>query len=106
MVKVTSKTKDSKEYYKKCSEVFKILSNPKRLQIMNEIKDKEVTVGEISKAICSRKSNTSQHLAYLRYAGIVVARRSGKNIYYKLADPRIIDPFKALTGLKLNRPLL
>lgn len=70
---------------------------------MNIIKDKEVTVNEISALLGTRKSNTSQHLAYLRYVGIVIARRQGKNIFYKLADPRIVEPCKVLSEVKINK---
>lgn len=70
---------------------------------MNIIKDREVTVNEISKILGTRKSNTSQHLAYLRYVGIVTARRDGKNIYYKLVDPKVVEPIKILSEIKINK---
>lgn len=103
MAKVTTKSPMKKESYVKCAELFKVMSNPKRLEIMNIIKDKEVTVNEISKMLGTRKSNTSQHLAYLRYVGVVIARRSGKNIFYKLADPKIVSPCKILSEVKINK---
>ena len=96
----------NKESYTKCAELFKVMSNPKRLEILNIIKDKEVTVNEISKILDVRKSNTSQHLAYLRYVGVVVARRSGKNIFYKLVDPRIVEPCKILSQIKIKNLLV
>jgi ArsR family transcriptional regulator len=96
----------NKESYTKCAELFKVMSNPKRLEILNIIKDKEVTVNEISKILDVRKSNTSQHLAYLRYVGVVVARRSGKNIYYKLVDPRLVEPCKILSQIKIKNLLV
>lgn len=96
---------NNKEFYFKCSEIFKIMSNPKRLEILDIIKDKEVTVNEISKLLGTRKSNTSQHLAYLRFTGIVTARRSGKNIFYKLLDPKIIESCQLLSEVKVNNIL-
>jgi len=103
MAKIAAKKTMKKDDYIKCSELFKVMSNPKRLEIMNIIKDKEVTVNEISKLLGTRKSNTSQHLAYLRYVGIVIARRNGKNIFYKLADPKIVEPCKILSEVKINK---
>jgi len=97
-----TKSSSKKEIYERCSEIFKTMSNPKRLEIMNIIKNKEVTVNEISKELGTRKSNTSQHLAYLRYVGIVVARRLGKNIFYKLVDPRILEATKSVASIKIN----
>lgn len=103
MTKSAPKKQHNKDFYRKCSELFKVMSNPKRLEILNIIKDKEVTVNEISKELGTRKSNTSQHLAYLRYVGIVQARRDGKNIFYKLADPKIVEPCKILSEVKLSK---
>lgn len=98
MPKVTTKKND----YTKCAEFFKVMSNPKRLEIMNIIKNKEVTVNDITKELGTRKSNTSQHLAYLRYVGLVTARRSGKNIFYKLIDPKIVEVCKILNNVKVK----
>ena len=95
-----------KESYTKSAELFKIMSNAKRLEILNIIKDKEVTVNEISKILGARKSNTSQHLSYLRFTGIVVARRDGKNIFYKLVDPKIIEAAKILSEVKIKNYLV
>ena len=104
--KKTSKKAVSKENYTKCAELFKIMSNEKRLQILDIIKDKEVTVNEISDKLAIRKSNTSQHLAYLRYTGVVVARRDGKNIFYKLVDPKLVEPCKILSSIKIKNLLV
>jgi len=103
--KVKSKTKAaySREFYIKSAELFKVMSNPKRLEILNLIRDKEITVNELSATLEVRKSNTSQHLAYLRYVGLVVSRRDGKNIYYKLVDPRIVEPCKIFEELMSKR---
>ncbi len=98
MPKVATKKND----YTKCAELFKVMSNPKRLEIMNIIKNKEVTVNEITKELGTRKSNTSQHLAYLRYVGLVTARRNGKNIFYKLVDPKIVEVCKILNNVKVK----
>lgn len=82
------------------------MANPKRLEILNTIMDKEATVNELSEVLGTRKSNTSQHLAYLRYLGLVTTRRQGKNIFYKITDPGIVAPcaiFKELREKKSFR---
>jgi DNA-binding transcriptional ArsR family regulator len=99
----TKKAPENKILYTRCAELFKVMSNAKRLEILNIIKDKEVSVNEISEALKTRKSNTSQHLSYLRYIGIVTTRRAGKNIFYKLVDPRIIEPCQILNKIKVNK---
>lgn len=89
----------AKEVYEKNAELYKVMANPKRLEILNTIRDKEATVNELSEVLGTRKSNTSQHLAYLRLIGLVFTRRQGKNVYYRIADPRIVDPCKIFKKL-------
>jgi len=80
-----------KEDYEKVAELFKIMANAKRLEILDTIKDKEVTVNELSKTLGIYKSNTSQHLSLLRYTGLVTARRQGKKVFYKASNPKVVD---------------
>lgn len=96
----------SKDVYQKNAELYKVMANAKRLEILNTIKDKEVTVNELSKVLGTRKSNTSQHLAYLRLVGLVMTRRQGKNIFYKIVDPKIVEPCKIFKELREKRNLL
>lgn len=93
----------SKEVYKKNAELYKVMANAKRLEILNLIVDQEATVNELSATLGTRKSNTSQHLAYLRYTGLVTTRRAGKNVFYKLTDPKIIEPCKIFNELRASK---
>lgn len=104
--KTTLKSPYSKDVYKKNAMIFKVLANAKRLEILNIIKDKEANVNDLSAALGTRKSNTSQHLAYLRYLGLVSARRAGKNIFYKITDARIVEPCKVFKELRESGKLL
>jgi DNA-binding transcriptional ArsR family regulator len=78
---------DSRLAYELLAEKMRILSNPKRLMIINLLKDKEKTVGEIASDIGIEVQNASQHLRILKAGGIVVTRRNGQAIYYKLENP-------------------
>jgi len=95
----------SKDVYKRNAELYKVMANPKRLEILNTVKDQEVTVNELSHVLGTRKSNTSQHLAYLRLVGLVITRREGKNIYYKIADPMIVEPCKIFKEIEERREI-
>ena len=72
------------------AEVCKSFSHPKRLQIIEALRDKELTVGEMVARLRLPKANVSQHLAVLRQKKVVVTRREGLNIYYRIANPKII----------------
>ena len=81
------------------AKTYKLLGNEKRLEILNNIKYEEKSVEELVKILGVSKANVSQHLALLRLAGIVTARREGLNVYYKIVDPEIIRPCVILYNL-------
>ncbi len=95
----------AKEVYEKNAELYKVMANPKRLEILNTIRNGEATVNELSEILGTRKSNTSQHLAYLRLVGLVLTRRQGKNVYYRIADKRIVEPCAIFKKLVEDRAL-
>ena len=93
------------------AEVFKALSHPIRLKIVECISIGEKSAGEIVKHVEAEASNVSRHLALLKKAGIISDRKEGLNIYYRLEIPCVMDFFKCVnkvvkTRLELNRDLL
>lgn len=73
------------------AEVCKIFSHPKRLQIIEALRDHELTVSEVVGHLGIPKANVSQHLAVLRQRRVVMTRREGLNVYYRIANPKIIQ---------------
>ena len=73
------------------AEICQTLANPKRLQILSLLKKRELPVGEMVKAMNIAKANLSQHLSVMRQKGILVTRREGTMIYYRLARPKITE---------------
>ena len=71
--------------------VCKAIADPKRLLIINELRDRELSVGDICDALGLSQSNASQHLAVLRERGIVSARRAGSNVFYSLRSQKIVQ---------------
>jgi len=59
--------------------------------ILNLLRDGEKSVSELAKLVGARQANVSQHLAVLRQRGIVTTRKQGANIYYSVANPKIIQ---------------
>ncbi|MEW6222152.1 MAG: metalloregulator ArsR/SmtB family transcription factor [Candidatus Hadarchaeota archaeon] len=72
------------------AELCKTLSNPVRLEILNLLRDGEKTVNELVAATSLRQANLSQHLALMRQRGVVVARKDGVNVYYRIASRKIV----------------
>lgn len=70
-------------------EIFKVIANQKRLEIIQLLSSKELSVSEMGSMLGLPQANLSQHLASLRQAHVVETRRSGVTIFYRLSDPRI-----------------
>ncbi|MGC2333647.1 MAG: metalloregulator ArsR/SmtB family transcription factor [Candidatus Acidiferrales bacterium] len=68
--------------------LFRALADPTRLRLLNLIADREVCVCYFVGILRIGQPKVSRHLAYLRGAGIVEARRDGRWMHYRLAIPR------------------
>lgn len=75
------------------AEICQTLANPKRLRIINILREKEVSAGELQKILKIPRANLSQHMSVLRQKGIVVARKEGNTVYYRLARPKILKAY-------------
>ena len=88
-----------KETYERNAGIYKVLANPKRLEILNILKKREMPVEALAEEIKVRKANLSQHLSILRLNKLVKIRRDGRQIYYSITDPRIVEPCRILHEL-------
>jgi len=81
----------NREIYRLHAELCKMLSNPIRLEILDILRGGEKTVSELIAATGLRQANLSQHLATMRQRKVVLARKEGANVYYGIANPKIIQ---------------
>ncbi|MEO8638151.1 MAG: metalloregulator ArsR/SmtB family transcription factor [Candidatus Taylorbacteria bacterium] len=88
--------------YENNAEIYKILANSKRLEILNLLREQEMSVEDLIKTLGIAKANVSQHLALLRHAKLVTVRRDGLNGFYNIIDPRIVEPCRILHELSLK----
>ena len=79
------------------SEICKTLANPKRQEILDNLRQKDMTVNQLVKKTGISQANLSQHLAILRTRGIVSTRREGINVYYSISNPKIIKAFDLIS---------
>jgi DNA-binding transcriptional ArsR family regulator len=82
---------NDKSIFEMQAEICKTLTNPKRIEILNTLKNDEKTVTELVAALGASKANVSQHLAVMRHKGILATRREGVNIYYRVSNPKVIE---------------
>jgi rhodanese-related sulfurtransferase len=92
------------QIYQELSRVTQAVSNPKRMEIIDMLSQREFSVEELSKEISMTIASTSQHLQVLKKAQIVDAKRNGNFIIYGISDDivlRLVSIVKELGFKKL-----
>lgn len=79
-----------RELYELHASVCKGLADPKRLLIINAMRDGERSVTQICDELDLPQANVSQHLAVLRDKGLVRTRKAGQRVFYELSSNKII----------------
>ncbi|MGO9831099.1 MAG: autorepressor SdpR family transcription factor [Myxococcaceae bacterium] len=78
---------------------FKALSDPTRREILRLLGRGQLSVGEVVERFAMSQPSISRHLAVLRNAGLVTARREGQNVLYRLDTTVMQDVVRALMDL-------
>ena len=99
----TAPRTESDDIYELHASVCQTLSNPTRLKILDALRDREVAVGELARRVGTSKPNLSQHLATLKSRRVVLARREGVMIYYRIANPKILRAFDIMREVLFER---
>ena len=68
---------------------FRALGDPTRLRILEAVMDEEKNVSALVRITGSPQGRVSSHLACLRWCGYVATRQDGRNVYYRVVDPRV-----------------
>ncbi len=75
---------------------LKLLANEERLRLLCQLSQGEMCVSDLEEQLGIRQPTLSQQLGVLRTEGVVSTRRQGKNIFYSVADPAMLDILAAL----------
>lgn len=78
---------------------LKLLGNEDRLLLLCQLSQTECCVGDLESQLGIRQPTLSQQLAVLRAEGVVQTRRDGKKIFYRIADPAILEVLGVLYRL-------
>lgn len=82
--------------YERQAQLFKLLTHPVRLAILDILRDGEHCVCHMEAYLGYRQAYISQQVAVLREAGLIHDRRDGWNIYYRVTDPRVFSVFDTI----------
>ena len=91
--------KNESSIYKEQAKIFQALANPVRLYIINELRDREYCLCDLTKKKELDKSTISRHLKVLKESGITSTRKEGNIVYYSLNLHCILDYIKCVNDL-------
>ena len=86
------------EIYQTQAQLFKVLTHPIRLAILEELRGGEQCVCHMEAMFGLRQAYISQHLMVLRDAGLVTDRHDGWNVFYRVSKPEI---YKVIDAVKV-----
>jgi DNA-binding transcriptional ArsR family regulator len=81
------------EVYARHAELCKVFSHPLRLQILNTLRDKEMSVSDMADRLGVAIGNLSQHLNMMKHRRVLMTRKDGNIVYYRLGNPKILAAF-------------
>lgn len=81
------------------SRLLKALANERRLMILCQLAEGELTVGDLQPRVGLSQSALSQHLARLRGDGLLATRRDGQSMFYRIADPAAVRVVSVLAEI-------
>ena len=96
---VTEAPTTREDVHQRSAVIGRALSDPKRLCVLESLANGEVSVSDLSSVVGCQVPNMSQHLAVLRAAGLVTTRRDGSTVYYRLADPRVLEAYRLIQAI-------
>lgn len=89
--------------FERHAEMCQVFANPKRLKILNLLKNGKHSVTEISTKTEIPQPTVSQHLRKMRDQGVVTKEDAGMRNYYRIADDRIIEGMETMREVLLDR---
>ncbi len=93
----------TRERYRLHAEICKVLTDPKRLMLIEQLNEGERSVGDLASRLGCTLANASQHLAVLRSAGLVDTRREGTAVLYRLTEPEIVEACEIVQRIVFRR---
>lgn len=85
------------------ADFLKALGHPARLAVIEYLKTREASVGQIVSALRLEQSGISKHLSLLRQAGIVTSRQEGVTVYYSIRDRDIFQVLRPIARILRKR---
>ncbi|OGA00550.1 MAG: transcriptional regulator [Betaproteobacteria bacterium RIFCSPLOWO2_02_67_12] len=82
---------EKQEHVEQAARALKAMAHPLRLRILCVIGTAEMSVQDIVEAVGTSQSNVSQHLGILRDKQVLLARKDGNRVFYRVGDERTLQ---------------
>ena len=89
----------SKAIYERHAELCKVFSHSTRLMILNVLREEEMTVAAIADKLRIVMGTISPHLLMMKRQRVLVSRKQGNQVFYRLANPRMLQAFDLIREL-------
>jgi DNA-binding transcriptional ArsR family regulator len=70
---------------------FRVLGEPMRIKLLDVLRERDLTVGELQEAVGGSQQNVSKHLGILHAAGMVSRVKDGTQVRYSISDPSVFE---------------
>ncbi len=77
---------------------FRVIGDPNRIRILDQLRDGELSVSQITERLGTSQQNASKHLAVLHQAGIVSRRKEGTSALYSVTDDGVYELCEQVCG--------
>jgi DNA-binding transcriptional ArsR family regulator len=82
---------------------FRALAEPMRIKLLDQLREGEASVLELTELVGTTQQNVSKHLVLLQRAGLVARRKQGNFAYYSIADDSVFKLCEAVCGSLQDR---
>lgn len=82
---------------------MRVIGDPNRIRILDQLRDGELSVGELTRRLDTSQQNVSKHVGVLHDAGIVGRRKEGTSSYYRVTDDGVYELCEQVCGGIRNR---
>jgi len=77
---------------------FRVLGEPMRIKLLDLLRERDATVGELQDALGGSQQNVSKHLGILHAAGMVSRTKDGTQVRYSISDPSVFELCEQVCG--------
>ncbi|OGN91720.1 MAG: hypothetical protein A2Z70_01755 [Chloroflexi bacterium RBG_13_48_17] len=80
-----------------------VFSHPKRLEVINVLREGEMSVTELAQKLELTIGNLSQHLSMMKERHILTTRKEGNMVYYRILNPKLLRCFDMMREMLFDQ---